>query len=85
MVYEGVHTSHRYSVQGADTEKPWQSLTEVSKSFAISVTVIDTVKKSNESQVHPKKPTRNMSHWWVVSSRRTEIGLRILFLEQVQL
>ena len=22
-----------------------------------------------------------MSHWWVVSSRRTEMGLRILFLE----
>jgi hypothetical protein len=42
---------------------------------------MDTVKKSNASQVHPKKPTRNMSHWWEVSSRRTEIGLRILFLD----
>jgi hypothetical protein len=33
MVYEGVHTSHRYSVQGADTEKLWQSLTESRRKF----------------------------------------------------
>lgn len=45
----------------------------------ISVIVRDTVKKSNESHVHPRKPAANMSHWCEVSSRRMAIGFRNLF------
>lgn len=41
--------------------------------------VIDAVKKSKESHVHPKKPAANMSHWWEVNSRRMATGFLNLF------
>jgi hypothetical protein len=48
------------------------------KSFAMSVMLRETVKKSKASQVQPKKPARNMSHWCLSSSRMTAMGLRSL-------
>lgn len=35
---------------------------------ASSVNVMETVKKSNASQVQPRKPTVNINHWWSVNS-----------------
>lgn len=37
-------------------------VTDSLKSAAISVTVMDTVKKSKASHVQPRKPARNISH-----------------------
>lgn len=58
-------------------ERPTQDTAAfvVLKSAAISVTHSETVKKSNASQVQPRKPMMNMSHWCKVNSPRTAKGL----------
>jgi hypothetical protein len=43
------------------------------------VIVMDTVKKSKASHVHPRKPAANISHWWDVSSRKIATGFLNLF------
>lgn len=43
---------------------------ETSNAVASSVTVIVTLKKSKASQIQPRNPDRNMSHWWRDKSRR---------------
>ena len=48
-------------------------------SSAISVTHRETVKKSKASQVQPKNPQKNISHWCVSSSLSTAMGDRSLF------
>ena len=43
-------------------------------------TVSETVKKSNASQDHPKKPTRKNIHCWKLSKARSLNGLGALFM-----